>query len=143
MAIIDIFNVDEKEVVGEGMRDVTFSTVFSSFCVRVFFFFLFLVDITWFAYQLVKLLLLVGMFLGSLGSLKFLKGRLLRGCLALKRALVCGLACFLSLISPSFGIMIACTYFLMYDKKGIDEVVPSALQEQFKGLFSQVSEKTV
>jgi len=28
--------------------------------------------------------------------------------------------------------MIACTYFMMYDKKGIQEVVPRSLQEQFQ-----------
>jgi hypothetical protein len=31
--------------------------------------------------------------------------------------------------------MIACTYFVMYDKEGIEEVVPASLQEQFKEFF--------
>jgi len=32
--------------------------------------------------------------------------------------------------------MVACTYFLMYDKKGIDEVVPGPIRAQFKELFN-------
>ena len=42
---------------------------------------------------------------------------------------------FVAIFSPSLGIMFSCTYFLMYDKAGIDEIVPSALQDQFKGFF--------
>ncbi len=36
--------------------------------------------------------------------------------LTIKRALVCGISLFIALFNPAFGIMIACTYFLMYDK---------------------------
>ena len=51
---------------------------------------------------------------------------------SLRRSLVCGVSLLIALFSPAFGIMIACTYFLMYDKSGIEEVVPSSLQSQFK-----------
>ena len=54
---------------------------------------------------------------------------------SLRRSLVCGVSLFIALFSPAFGIMIACTYFLMYDKSGIEEVVPSSLQSQFKEFF--------
>ncbi|MBI3236532.1 MAG: hypothetical protein HYZ48_02320 [Chlamydiales bacterium] len=57
--------------------------------------------------------------------------------LTVKRSLVCGLSLFITLFSPAFGIMIACTYFLMYDKTGIEEVVPASLQSQFKEFFKQ------
>jgi hypothetical protein len=45
------------------------------------------------------------------------------------------LALLIALLSTGFGIMIACTYFVMYDKEGIDEVVPSSLREHFKEFF--------
>jgi hypothetical protein len=54
---------------------------------------------------------------------------------SLRRSLVCGVSLFIALFNPAFGIMIACTYFLMYDKSGIEEVVPSSLQSQFKEFF--------
>ena len=52
--------------------------------------------------------------------------------IALRRAAVCGVALTVTLFSPALGIMIACTYFLMYDKTGIQEVVPTSLQQQFE-----------
>ena len=52
--------------------------------------------------------------------------------ISLRRSLVCGVSLLITLFSPAFGIMVACTYFLMYDKSGIEEVVPVSLQSQFK-----------
>jgi len=57
--------------------------------------------------------------------------------LNLKRAGICGVALVIALFSPSLGIMIACTYFLMYDKAGIQEVVPTSLQDQFKDFLKE------
>jgi hypothetical protein len=59
-----------------------------------------------------------------------------RSLLNIRRSLACGLGLIIGLIAPSFGIMVACTYFLMYDKKGIDEVVPGPIRAQFKELFN-------
>jgi hypothetical protein len=56
---------------------------------------------------------------------------------SIKRSFVCALALLVALFSPAFGIMIACTYFLMYDKAGMEEVVPSSIQSQFKDMFQQ------
>ncbi len=55
--------------------------------------------------------------------------------LSIKRSLACGLALLAAIFSPAFGIMIACTYFLMYDKSGIEEIVPVSLQDQFRDFF--------
>jgi hypothetical protein len=55
--------------------------------------------------------------------------------LSLKRALVCGLSLFISLFSTGLGVMIACTYFVMYDKEGIEKCVPSSLQNHFQDFF--------
>jgi len=56
--------------------------------------------------------------------------------LAIKRSFVCALALMTAVFSPAFGIMIACTYFLMYDKTGIEEIVPESLQDQFREFFN-------
>ena len=66
--------------------------------------------------------------------------KLSKSWISLKRSFICGIALVLALLSPALGIMIACTYFLMYDKSGVEEVVPSALREQFKDLFAQGSQ---
>jgi hypothetical protein len=73
-------------------------------------------------------------------SLTFFKSPLFfaqvnKACVSVRRAFVCGLSLIVALFSPAFGIMVACTYFLMYDKAGIEEVVPRSLQEQFKEFF--------
>jgi len=108
---------------------------FSSLAARLFFLLLLAADLLWGAYSLC---LVAASAIGSIFTLfhvPFFKNLLARSWFSLKRALVCALSLFVALFSPSFGIMIACTYFLMYDKAGIDEVIPSSLQEQFKEFF--------
>lgn len=105
---------------------------FSSLVTRLFFFLLLLGDVFWTAYALVLFLF------ASCGSaLTFRKVPYFTTLkettwLSLRRALVCGISLFIALFSPAFGIMVACTYFLMYDKSGIEEVIPSSLQSQFR-----------
>ncbi len=103
---------------------------FSSLAARLFFFLLLLADLFWALYALGRLL--CGVLLQFvLGKERFARFRD-HAWLSLRRSLVCGISLFVALFSPSFGIMIACTYFLMYDKSAIEEVVPSSLQSQFK-----------
>jgi hypothetical protein len=52
--------------------------------------------------------------------------------LSFKRSLVCAIALFVAIFAPALGIMFSCMYFLMYDKSGVDEVVPASLRDQFK-----------
>lgn len=111
------------------------SSIFSSIAARLFFFILFLTDIGWG-------LLSTGLFLGSLilnamtlFKVPKLNQFFLRRYLNIKRAFICGFSLFVALFSPALGTMFACTYFLMYDKKGVEEVVPSILQDQFKEFF--------
>ena len=112
------------------------STLLSSFIARLFFFVLLLLDLLWGIYCLFLLII------GSIGSLltihrvAFFTRLQKKGGLSLRRSLVCALALLVALFSPAFGIMIACTYFLMYDKGGIEEVIPAALQEQFREFFN-------
>jgi hypothetical protein len=106
--------------------------LFSAIASRLFFFLLFVGDVLWVFYTLFLLFLSsVGKAL-TLNKASCFKRLSCRAWISLRRSLVCGLSLFVALFSPAFGIMIACTYFLMYDKSGIEEVVPSSLQAQFR-----------
>ncbi len=107
----------------------------SSLTARLFFLLLLSGDILWTMYCFIVLIIgLIGM-LATGGKRVTFKNVRDNALISLRRALVCGVALFIALFSPAFGIMIACTYFLMYDKSGIEEVVPSSLQTQFKEFF--------
>lgn len=112
------------------------SQFFSSLAARLFFFMLFIVNITWsfYAAALFVISLLLNCFTGFqlAGLHRFHRRRYLN----FKRSLVCGIALLVALFSPALGTMFACTYFLMYDKKGIEEVVPTVLQDQFREFFT-------
>ncbi len=93
---------------------------------------LLLADIAWGIFNVgVFILALMGNVLTGFKLFK-LKKYFHRRWLNIKRSFVCGVSLFVALFSPALGTMFACTYFLMYDKKGIDEVVPSVLQDQFR-----------
>ncbi|MCY3975303.1 MAG: hypothetical protein OXF02_07175 [Simkaniaceae bacterium] len=111
---------------GEG------KSLFASIAARLFFFLLLIADFFWGVYG--ALLLTVALIAEGLtgGRVPFLRRFRRRRYLSFKRALVCAIALFVSLFSPALGTMFACSYFLMYDKKGVEEVVPSVLQDQFK-----------
>ena len=110
-------------------------SLFASIAARLFFFMLLIADLAWGVWTLFALLgslcchLLLGCKCRQVGS--FLQRRYLN----LKRSSLCALALLISLFSPALGMMVACSYFLMYDKKGVQEIVPSVLQEQFQELL--------
>lgn len=118
-AFTETFDVHVKEAPPKGRF---FSTLVTRFC----FFFLLVADLAWGVYGFLTLLF---------GLITFSKKTIAKGYLNFRRSLVCGLSLFLGLFSPPFGIMVACTYFLMYDKAGIEEVVPGPFQAQFRDLF--------
>ena len=109
--------------------------IFSSIASRLFFLLLLFADFLWACYALT--LLILGSMIGLLTAFKFpyFEQIITTAWRTMKRSLVCGLSLFVALFSPAFGIMIACTYFLTYDQAGIEEVVPSSLQDQFKDLM--------
>jgi hypothetical protein len=113
------------------------SSFFSSFAARLFFFLLLLGDLLWLSYGLILFLFSIIGVLITRGKSSLCIELKNNAFLTLKRALVCALSLFVALFSPAFGILIACTYFLMYDPKGIEEVVPSSLQAQFKEFFKK------
>lgn len=146
MAIYDIFEQEEKQGEEESL-DLSYhisemrlgnkekppeSHLFSSIAARLFFFMLLITDIAWAVLSLT--LCVFSLFGNILTGFKIFKLKKYnsRRWLNTKRAAVCGIALLVALFSPALGTMFACTYFLMYDKRGIEEVVPSVLQDQFR-----------
>ena len=133
MAIYDIFEAktpeEEKTPPPVSSKKDRF---FSSLTARLLFFLLFLADIVWGAYALVMFMVCLTFSLSTFFKIERFVRPLRKHFLSLKRASACGLALLVALFSTALGIMIGCTYFLMYDKTGIQEVVPTSLQEQFQ-----------
>lgn len=145
MPIYDIFEAklkeeDREEISEEERRNRVSQTnrdrMFSSLAARLFFVLLFIVDLFWIAYSTVLLVLTTIAAFLTFQKIEFVRERAVKAWISFRRSLVCGLALFVTLFNPAFGIMIACTYFLMYDKNAVEEIVPASLQPQFKEFFS-------
>ena len=108
---------------------------FSSFAARLFFFMLFIADLFWGIYAMLLFIFSLVLNTVFLFRLSILRRFHKRRYLAIKRVFVCGIALLVALFSPALGTMFACSYFLMYDKKGVEEIVPSVLQDQFREFF--------
>jgi predicted PurR-regulated permease PerM len=111
---------------------------FSALAARLFFFILLLADLVWGAYSFVALVVKLALSLITFNRLNPLKESLQRTFLSFKRSVVCALALIVALFSPALGIMFSCMYFLMYDKNGVDEIVPSSLRDQFKDIIPSI-----
>ncbi len=109
----------------------------SAFLARSFFFALLLFDLCWGCYSFLLMVLASFGAMLSFGRIPLFLKIQSKSWLSIKRAMVCALALLVALFTPPFGIMIACTYFLMYDKNGIKEIVPESLQAQFSEFFPQ------
>lgn len=131
MAIYDIFESKETETTSDAeVLSTKKDRFFSSLTARLLFFVLLIADVAWAIYSLVLLLIATPIHLITFG--KWTNTVCKKRWIALKRSGICGVSLFIALFSPALGIMIACTYFLMYDKVGIQEVVPRSLQDQFQ-----------
>lgn len=138
MAIHELFDREECEEISEesplsteGNKGHLFSTLVTRFC----FLLLLLADCIWLIYNAVMTLVFALVYLATGGRIVWFGKRMRQSALNCRRSVVCALALIVGLFSPPFGIMVACTYFLMYDKAGMDEVVPAPLQSQFKDIF--------
>jgi len=143
MAIFQLFDHEKKEDSftetfdqGDSREDTpSKSRLFSTLITRFCFFLLLLADGAWFLYNILLLTLSFLGFCLTLGKSTFFKRWTQKFWLQFRRSLICGLSLSIGLFSPPFGIMVACSYFLMYDKAGMEEVVPAPLQAQFKDIF--------
>ncbi len=142
MPIYDIFERKEAEpfpsqapepLPDESKKD----RFFSSMTARVLFFLLLIGDLSWALWTLFKIVLFFPLSLITFQRSFKVTQHLRRAWLSLKRAGVCGISLLIALFSPALGIMVACTYFLMYDKAGIQEVVPRSLQDQFQDFLKE------
>lgn len=108
---------------------------FSTLAARIFFLILLVADLIWMGCVLLGFIACSIAVVCTGGKKGAIREKQTKKWISLRRSLVCAVSLFLALFSPSFGIMVACTYFLMYDKTGIEEVVPSSLQAQFNELM--------
>jgi len=106
--------------------------IFSALAARFLFLLLFVASLLWMVYALTRLVVALTGKLVTGGRKDYFNLLSEKTWVGARRSFVCGVCLLIALCSPAFGIMIACTYFLMYDKSGIEEVVPSSLQSQFK-----------
>lgn len=141
MAIYNLFKEEKAEQFTETFEERLSSSsqkkssLFSSLLTRGCFFLLLLADLLWLVYVALAFSLSGLGALVTLGRAPFFQKGLVKGWLNFRRAIVCAISLLLGLFCPPFGIMVACTFFLMYDKAGMEEVVPAPLQAQFKDLF--------
>ena len=135
---VDLHHFSEFRLAQEQKEETpaTRSRIFSSLAARLFFSMLLVADIFWGFYSIIKLMIALPLNLVCGFKSPRLKKFFLKTWLNIKRSFVCGISLFVAIISPALGTMFACTYFLMYDKAGIDEVVPSVLQDQFREFFN-------
>lgn len=140
MSTVNVFK-DEKKL-EEGVKRSSFwklSFVFIG--VRLFSVVLLALDVIWFGFLLLKITLCGFLQLCYLGSSSSMQLRLIKSCILVRRSLVCALCLLVALVSPSFGITIGCVYFLMHDKQGVDEMVPTALKKQFGDMIAVCKEQ--
>lgn len=107
----------------------------SAFFARMFFLCLLFVDILWGILSIALLIVKLTLNLLTVFKIKRLTKSLKKTFLAVKRSIICCIALVIAIISPALGIMFSCMYFLMYDKNGVDEIVPSSLKGHFKEIL--------
>ncbi|MBF5059733.1 hypothetical protein [Candidatus Neptunochlamydia vexilliferae] len=132
-------HISEATLRGRHRQEEEKGHLFATIAARLFFFILLVTDLFWGAYTIALFFSSLALNLLSGFKIYKLKTFFARRYLNLKRAAICAIALLVSLFSPALGTMIACSYFLMYDKKGIKEVVPSVLQEQFEEFMNPQS----
>ena len=136
MAVFELGR-EPSSLKGEGKRSIylTYHRLISSFSIRFFLLFLWLINFLWIIQSVCLSLLYLLAMLCSWRKRKIFREQSKKKGLALRRSIACAVALFLAFVNPSFGILVGCTYFLMYDKAGVEDVLPSSLQKQCRNLF--------
>ena len=109
--------------------------IFSAIAARLFFFLLLVADVAWGIYSVIGGVIKFALCLATFFQFAPLVTSFSKTLLSIKRSIVCALSLIIAVFSPALGIMFSCLYFMMYDRKGIDEVVPTSLKDQFLELF--------
>ncbi|MBI5273782.1 MAG: hypothetical protein HY860_01865 [Chlamydiales bacterium] len=124
----DFLKQEGKDVVNKESK----GRIFSALAARFFFALLLLADLVWSVYCICLIAIKILLCTITVCKINRLLDSFLVTWLSFKRSLVCGVALFVAIFAPALGIMFSCMYFLMYDKTGVDEVVPASLRDQFK-----------
>ena len=111
--------------------------IISSLLVRGFFLLLIFIDALWMVYSLTLMLLCFILKVICFGRVAVFNHYFQIEFKNLTRGSVCLVALLIALFNPALGIMFSCLYFMMYDRSGIEEIVPISLREQFKEYFPQ------
>jgi len=142
MAIFQLFEeeqIDEFTETFDGIEPKEEKSqgghLLSSLLTRGCFLLLLLASSAWVVYSTLMLMFSSAGFLLSFGKSSLCKRGVKKFFLMLRRSIISLLSLAIGLFSPPFGIMVACTYFLMYDKAGMDEVIPASFQAQVKEIF--------
>ena len=109
----------------------------SKVATRFFFLFLLFLNTIWISVASLAWVFFCLANLVTFNSISSLKLIFTKASVNLKRSAVCWIALLVALFNPALGIMFSCLYFMMYDKMGIEEIVPPSLREQFKEFFPQ------
>ena len=138
MPIIDIADSKQQEIQEEAVYAPPSrkDRLFSFLTTRLLFVLLLLANFAWAIWGIGRFICYTFLLVLSAFRSKNLQKRWHKSYVALKRSAVCGISLVLAIFNPSLGIMVACTYFLMYDPSAIQEVVPRSLREQFKEFSS-------
>ncbi|MGL4347989.1 MAG: hypothetical protein ACRCSV_00820 [Chlamydiales bacterium] len=150
MAIYNIFDHAEKDQMTQPSSSIEREEIpkedryrldrfFSAVTARLFFIFLFFADILWGIYAIAMFSLFFVLNTITLFRSKILISKLKSSFLSIKRFIICAFSLMIAIFSPSLGILFSCMYFMLYDRKGIEEVVPSSLREQFEDLIPHSS----
>ena len=102
---------------------------------RLFFGFLLVLNTIWIAAAFLAFLVFQVLGLLTLYCPKGLMAFIQKINKNLKRSAVCWISLLIAIFNPALGIMFSCMYFMMYDRMGIEEIVPPSLREQFKEFF--------
>lgn len=108
------------------------SSLFSKVSARLFFLMLLIADVFWGLSALAQIIVGSTLWLITAGKSKKVRQFVVKKAIAIRRAFCCLFALTMALFSPALGTMFACSYFLIFDKKGVEEIVPHVLQDQIK-----------
>ncbi len=150
MAIYNIFDHVEKDQITQNSSSIDREEIpkgqrhrldrfLSAITARLFFIFLFFADMLWGIYALAMFSFFLLLNTVTLYRSKILISKLQSAFLSIKRFIICAFSLIIAIFSPSLGILFSCMYFMLYDRKGIEEVVPSSLREQFEDLIPHSS----
>lgn len=150
MAIYNIFDHVEKDQITQTSSSIEREEIpkeeryrldrfFSAVTARLFFIFLFFADILWGIYAIAIFSFFFLLNTVTLYRSRRLVLKLKSSFLSIKRFIICAFSLIIAIFSPSLGILFSCMYFMLYDRKGIEEVVPSSLREQFEDLIPHSS----